>query len=137
MDVSNFILAVVLTLFALYLIRVTVKRYFELPKREAGVYYTPTHKYLHYTLNTIIVLVPPIASYYAVGQGPTIPVLAFMVSALAAFTLGAIRIFMEWKHDENRILYKASLVEGVGSLAVLALFAAVLIEDVGLQWFSI
>jgi len=137
MDVSNFALVVALTLLALYLVHVTVKRYFEVPKKEAGFYYTTTHKYLHYALHTIIVLTPPIASYYSIGQGPTIPVLALMVSALAAFTLGAIRIFMEWKHDENRILYKASLVQGLGSIAILALFAAILLEDIGLQWFSL
>lgn len=101
-----------------------VNRYWNLPFRQPTVYYTKLHKFLHFGL-TGAFLLSHVSISFAVANGEIgSDFRLFIVPFLLIGLTEPLKIYMEWKYAENRILYKANLVTLlVGTaLAVLMIF---------------
>lgn len=131
MPLEKLVFTVVLGFVAIWLLDVTLRRRWELPKEKERIYYSKVHRILFHTLMGASFFATLIVSFL-ISNGLT----ALEVILLPLLTSGATAVlkgFMEWKHAENRNLYKATMINTIGSAIIVVLMTTTIIEGLNLS----
>lgn len=131
MPLEKLVFTVVLGFVAIWLLDVTLRRRWELPKEKERIYYSKVHRILFHTLMGASFFATLIVSFL-ISNGLT----ALEVILLPLLTSGATTVlkgFMEWKHAENRNLYKATMINTIGSAIIVVLMTTTIIDGLNLS----
>lgn len=131
MPLEKLVFTVVLGFVAIWLLDVTLRRRWELPKEKERIYYSKAHRILFHTLMGASFFATLIVSFL-ISNGLT----ALEIILLPLLTSGATAVlkgFMEWKHAENRNLYKATMINTIGSAIIVVLMTTTIIEGLNLS----
>lgn len=130
MPLEKLVFTVILGLVAVWLLDVTLRKRWDLPKEKKRIYYSTLHRQLFYGLMGVSLLAT-FAVSFMVSEG----IFAWWIVVLPPLLSGSttlVKAYMEWKHAENRYLFKATIVNTLGSAIILLLMLVTIFEEMGL-----
>lgn len=126
MPLEKIVFTVVLGFFAIWLLEFTLRKRWDLPKEKERIYYSKMHRILFHTLMAISFLATMTVSFL-MSTG-TVSYVALALPAISSGTTELLKAFMQWKHAENRYLYKATLLSSIGTVIIFVLMVTSIFE---------
>lgn len=128
MSLEHSVLVFILAGVALFLLDYTLKKRWDLPKSNQRTYYNAIHKYLSHSLMGISLILTLVVGFMAIEEAISIEFLILPI--VISIVNEILRGYMEWKHDENRYMYKATVINLAGGLVIGILLLTSLFEDI-------
>lgn len=128
MGAWNAVLVGILCVGTILLLQWAVARHWGLPFRQPTIYYSKLHKFLHLGLNAASLLTFLSVSFAIANGDIDSDFRLFLLPVILIWLTEPLKVFMEWKYAENRILYKANLVNLVGGTALMVVMIFVFVK---------